>query len=134
MASRSANDSRAGTIGAVFRLVTARAASDLIPAQDDLALAVGAEAAVELLDGRGEGEGGVAQAAPGRRGGAGRQFLLEQPLEEVGVAQLLVGRTREPRREDRRRLGELDLREEGGKSGAHDATSGRAMSTRTSAS
>jgi len=84
--------------------------------------------------GRRRRAGGVAQAAPGGGRGARGQRFLAQPLEEIGVTEALVCGAVAPRREDRRRLRELDLFEEDGEADAHDATSGRATPTRTSAS
>jgi hypothetical protein len=84
-------------------------------AQHDLALEIGTEAEVELLDGGSEGEAGLAQAAGRGRGGAGRQLLLEQALQEVGVAQVLLGGALQPRGQDGGRPTEVDLGEQGGK-------------------
>ena len=52
-------------------------------AQDHLALELGAEAEVELLDGGRVREAGLAQPPLGRRVGAGDGLLLEQAVQEV---------------------------------------------------
>jgi hypothetical protein len=81
-------------------------------AQDELALEVGAEAEVELLDARREGEAGLPQATLDQRLRAGGGFLLKEPLEEVGIGQFLAGSTVEPGGQHGRGVGQADLVEQ----------------------
>ena len=56
-------------------------------------------------------------------------LLLQEPLEEVGVAQAVLGGAVEPGGQHGRRLGEVQVAEQGVAAGAHEATSGSASST-----
>ena len=98
-------------------------------AQHDLALELGTEAEVELLDGGRVRKAGLAQPLLGGGVGARDALLLEHAVQEVGVAELLARRTVQPIWQHRRRLTQAQLLQQrfeccrGFRSGDHQRTS-----------
>jgi hypothetical protein len=82
-------------------------------AQHDLPFEFGTEAEVELLDGRGKREAGLAQPLLGGGIGARGAFFFEQTLQEIGVAQLLGSSAVQPIGEHARRLVQAEVLEHG---------------------
>jgi hypothetical protein len=78
-------------------------------AQDHLALQLRSEAEVELLERGGEGKTGLPHPLLRRGVGARGAFFLEQSLQEIGVAQFLVGGTVQPLRQHAGRLMQAEM-------------------------
>src|SRR5712691_1770486 len=97
-------------------------------AQHDLTLELGTEAEVELLDRGCIRKAGLTQPFGSSGVGPRDALLLEQTVQEVGVAELLARRTVEPIWQHRRRLTQAQLLQQrferrGLQPGGHQCTS-----------
>jgi hypothetical protein len=82
-------------------------------AQDHLALQLRTKTEVELLEGGGEREAGLAQPLLGRGVGTRRTLFFEQTLQEIGLAQLLGGGAVQPLRQHLGRLMQAEVLQHG---------------------